>query len=206
MKKKNNKKEFIERCEAVLKIKKIFTLGYIPSREYQSYQTICKHTKKPFAHQINCFAHACLNLTNQQLEKLNLDHCDTYRFDIKSYRYEPPEEIEKTFPKRLKRFGLAVQPCDKNFVPQNKNQWKVALYFGFSSSCLDYDYHFLKQEKDGCWTSKVGWGCDTLEIHHSLPETYHSPSGTDYKLHQTYIITNPYAESDHQTTNNPQLQ
>lgn len=199
--------EYVEKNKGVLKIKKIFALGYLPSRGYQSYLPICKHSQKPYAYQVNCFAHACLNLTNQQLEELKLDNCDTYIFDIKSYSYQPQEEIQKTFTKRIKRFGLIAEQCEKDYIPEKENQWKVALYFGFSRHCLDYDYHFLKQEKDGSWSSKIGWGCDELDILSALPDTYNSPSGTDYQLQQTYIITNPHIESKKQSANeNIQLQ
>lgn len=200
MRKKSKQTEFVERSECVLKVRKIFELGYLPARKDQAYHIICEGTQVPYARQMNCFSHACLNLTNEQLDKLKLDNYDTYVFDIKSYQYQPKEEIAKTFPKRLKRFGLIAKHCDKEENSILKNQWKVALYFGFSRSTLDYDYHFLKQEEDGTWTSKIGWS-NGFEILDSIPDIYHSPSGTDYHLDSTYIITNPYAETEKTSSN-----
>lgn len=182
----------VEKVEAILKIKKIFSMGYLPAREYQTYSEINPHTGNSFSSQINCFAHACLNLTNEQLANLNLDNDDTYYFDIKDYSYEPEEYIEKCFLQRIKRFGLTAETCDKTFNPQKENQWKVALYFG-TTKFLDCDYHFLKQEKDGSWSCKIGWSPLEVDRVETLPKVYKSPVGTDYYFYKTYIITNPEA-------------
>ena len=188
----------IERCKGLIKIQKIFKLGYLPSRESQSYTPINNKTKKSYGEQANCFSHACLNLTNEQLENLNLEYEDIYLFDIKSYNYEDTKSMERTFIDRLKKFGLIAQPCPIDYIPKQENQWKVALYFGFSHASLDTDYHVLKQEKDGSWTSKIGWS-DELETLTSLPEKYTPSSRTEYLLQGTYIITNPYAEKSKET-------
>ena len=196
--KKKSTPVWVERCQGVLRIKELFKKGYFPARGSQSYLAVCKSTNEAYSHQINCFAHACLNLTNEQLEQLNLDRLDRCTFDIKTYQYEPQERIEQTFTKRVKRFGLEAHLCERNFLITKQNQWKVALYFGTSPRTLDVDYHFLKQEKNGVWTSKVSWGLDEIECFDSLPDTYYSPSGVEYHLHNTYIITNPYIEKTNQ--------
>lgn len=183
----------IERCKGLVKIKKLLKLGHFPTREKQSYTPISKHAQTSYGNQVNCFEHACLNLTNEQLEKLKLKYDDKYLFDIKSYSYEEQDSMEQTFVDRLKSFGLIAKPCPRDFVPKQENQWKVALYFGFSFASMDTDYHLLKQEKDGSWSSKIGWS-DEVEFLDELPEKYKSSSGTQYLLQQTYIITNPYAK------------
>ena len=188
-----------ETCKGVIKIKKLFSMGYMPSRENQSYLAISPKTKTSYTHTANCFAHACLNLTNEQLDKLNLDRCDTNTFDIKTYLYEPIEHMENTFLKRIQRFGLKATPCEDNDLFNRENQWKVALYFGLSPLTLDYDYHFLKQEKDGTWSSKVGWGSTELQLFSSLPDTYISPNNVGYSYYKTYIITNPFVEIKNET-------
>ena len=183
----------VERCKGLLKIAKIFKLGYIPSRENQTYSTICKSTGESYSRQANCFEHACLNLTNQQLKKLSLGDEAGDLFDIHSYDYEDTTSMQETFVDRLKLFGLIAESCPADYTPKNKNQWKVALYFGYSRFCGDTDFHLLKQEKDGSWSSKIGWS-DDVEILPSLPEKYIPPHGTEYVLYNTYIITNPYAD------------
>lgn len=189
-KKTKEKKEHIEKVPAILKLKEIFSKGYLPSRGNQSYTAICPNTEKSYANQVNCFAHACLNLTNEQLDKLNFSNYDTFWFDIKSYSYEPDEYVAKNFMKIMKRIGLEVEKCNKKASPKNDNQWKVALYFGYTKF-LDSDYHFIKQEQDGSWTSKVGWE-NKVDHFEQLPKIINSPTGTEYKLFGTYIITNPH--------------
>lgn len=59
----------------------------------------------------------------------------------------------------------------------NDDEWKIALYTEFSASKKNieylFDYHFLRQHKNGIWYHKFGW--------HSSPKNFDS----NYK-----IITN----------------
>lgn len=182
-----------EEIPAILKIKDLFLKqGYLPSRKNQSYEVVSPNTQKPYGLGINCFGHACLNLTNEQLDSLNLSEQDAHIFDIKEYSYEPDEYIEKNFIKRMERFGLTAKHCKKSYVPQNENEWKVALYFGYINF-FDTDYHFLKQEKDGRWSGKIGWKPRDVEQFDKLPKVYISPLGTRYYLYKTFIISNPEA-------------
>ena len=143
---------------------------------------------------MNCFEHACLNLTNELFDQLQFNEHDYYIFDAKEHAFQPEETVEANFIKKMKDFGLRTRKA--HFSSKLKvNEWKVALYFGYTSM-LDKDYHFLRQEKDGQWSSKIGW-LPEVEYLKKPPRTYFT-HGIEYKLYGFYIITNPNYKKENQ--------
>ena len=175
-----------EKIHPLLKIRQIFSMGYLPSRKDQTYQIVSQNGKT-YGRQMNCLAHACFNLTNELFDKLQFDDCDRYIFDAKRYPYEPEDHVVKNFIKKMQYCGLRVKKC-KATTKTKTNEWKVALYFG-STAMLDKDYHFIIQESDGKWSSKVGWLSEVEYL--KTPLKVYSTHGIDYKLYGIYIIENP---------------
>ncbi len=182
-----------ERRSLIKDISTIFALGYVPSRGDESYLYKTKsHTTT--ASLCNCFGHACFNLTNQQLDDLNIYDSDIIA--LQGYcgadlSIKTKSEITKHLFKIVKDAGLIVKPCTKESILKN-NQWKVALYFDelsiYNKTYLR-DFHFLKQEKDGSWSSKIGYRPEVKKVE-TLPKQY----DYYYSLYGVYSITNPNAK------------
>ncbi len=189
-------------------LKKIYKDGYVASRGLESY--IFKIQEDAMAYKyVNCFGHACFNLKNQHFIENNLTPADTNCFGgliecnelsateysklctqyILNSAYDKPEEVTSRLFETVTSAGLVVDKCLEKSILKN-NQWKVALYFLKSPNHL-IDYHFLLQEKDGRWSSKMGHS-QNLEVLENLEETiYHG-----YKIYGIYSITNPYVKPD----------
>ena len=174
---------------AILKLKTIVKQGYIPSREGESYLFADQITNPAVTKLANCFEHACFNLPNLKLAEFSYQ--ETKLFDLRDFQFQSEEQIAKNFTNLLKKCGLKVERLKKEVIIKD-NQWIVALYFGNNGSIMNVDFHFLRQEKDGRWSSKHGWGGD-VEYFDSLP-TQIEHNDWIYKLYERYIITNPYAQ------------
>lgn len=155
----------------------VYKKGYLPAREKMKYSKL--HTSV-----VNCFAHACFNLTEKDLKELNPYMPELHDFfcnfdncGVGNYIKKATEKIEKV--------GLKFE---KSSLEEKikENQWKVA-YYVMHDEFLGNDLHFMIQCKDGKWTSKVGL-MSKIEVYEKLPETYHE----DYDLVGIYKITNPY--------------
>lgn len=189
-------------------LNRIYKNGYVASRGLESY--IFNIQEDTMAYQyVNCFGHACFNLKNQHFIENNLTPADTNCFggliechELSAAAYsklctryilnrscDKPEEVTERLFDTVTSAGLVVDKCLEKSILKN-NQWKIALYFRQTVNNLE-DYHFLLQEKDGKWSSKMGHS-KKLDLFEQPEETiYHG-----YKIHGIYSITNPYAKSD----------
>lgn len=174
--------------EMLLKnLNEIFRNGYVPARGSESYRVRLSNGKRA-SELVNCLEHACFNLTNEQLDKCGLNKNNSGLFGdinlnfIKFNRY-----YEESLLGIIKCVGLKVKRCSEVNSLKN-NQWKVALYFEYSD--VFRDFHFMLQEKNGLWSSKLG-DLDTIEIYEEPPLVYKR----SYVKYGTYKITNPYIES-----------
>lgn len=169
----------------ILKLNQVFSMGYIPSREIEPYNCLIgAKSNRPVHKLVNCFGHACFNLTNQQLRDLDFNYKDADSLsDFFSTFYDDPRDIRNRLFGFVNRTGLKVELVKRDAILKN-NQWKVAYYF--RDGYEDQDFHFFLQEKDGHWSSKVGF---TREITYmqNLQKQYE-----DYSLFDTYSITNPF--------------
>ncbi len=184
----------MEKKEPVIKkIGKLFELGYVPSRGDETYYFKTKNSILT-GHIFNCFAHACFNLTNQQIDDLNFYEDEI--FDLQGYNRGNLSQLQKSevaqhFTGLIKSAGLIVEPCLEETV-LNGNQWKIALYFDeikFGKNSQLRDFHFLLQEKDGSWSGKAGYTPRVKKVD-SLPKEldYY------YSFYECYSITNPFAK------------
>ena len=177
--------------KTILKLKKIFMLGYCPQRSGESYSFVNPYTNINYYKQINCFAHACFNLTNNQITSNCFEKIDISSFKnlIDDY-WETNESIANKLFDFVKKTGLKIEECSDG-EKLEENQWKVALYF--CDGPFFRDFHFLLKEKDGRWSSKYG-NEDVLEFFNERPKEFVVEKYDDhYKFYGTYKITNPYA-------------
>ncbi len=172
--------------KTILKLRKIFQEGYLPSR-YDDEYIFVAYLDKDLAEITNCFEHACFNLTNDQLENFDKDDFENF-FSMPKLQNPDLSKSEtfKTIIKQIKETGLKVGEMKEN---PKKNEWNVAMYF----SDDDIDVHFLIQEQDGHWTGKVGKSpkVDNFSI---LPLNV-SGVFSDYTLFKVFSIENPYCAS-----------
>ncbi len=163
----------------------IFKNGYTPSREKSGYIGYMKSGVR-ISKCVNCFGHACFNLKNDDLTKLNLTQQQS--LDIFHPLYKNDNDIVNAFD-LIKSAGLLIE----NFPIKGmlkRNEWLVALYFN-TDWLGNKDYHFLLQEKRG-WSSKMGKDESVGFVSSQNPPDLFF----GYTLFDTYKITNPYAESE----------
>ena len=172
----------LSKYPTILKLQQVFKMGYTPSRGKESYSEI-KYFYIP-----NCFAHACFNLTNQQLSNFKEADKHAFRGFVQSI-LQLDKYIAKDLFDFVKLCGLKVQKSNRS-LPKHDNEWKVAIYFG--SERLKKDYHFLLQEKDGSWSGKHG-ETDQVTFYPEAPKYLDYNFEFPYKLYGIYKITNPYA-------------
>ena len=168
-----------KRQAIIKKLNKIYKKGYMPEREKEKYSEL-------HAEVVNCFGHACFNLSNKILDEFALhqaDLMDFFRnfngFGIHNYFKESVNRIEKV--------GLKINVSSLK-EPVKKNQWKIA-YYVMNNIFSGSDLHFMIQAKDGKWYSKLGKN-PGVEVFDKLPKVFHGK----YKLSGIYKITNPYAK------------
>ena len=178
----------------ILKLNKIFKLHhYVPARGSQSYSE--KHNGGfCFSNIVNCFAHACFNLTNDQLNDFSTLECQCYFGHKIDYLEQPTKEIKANLFYFIKDTGLTVRRTFKS-AKLKENQWLVALYFGiYLFDGKNQDFHFLLKEKDGTWSGKIGT-TQKVEYYKIPPKDFVSTCNYKYKLDGFYVITNPYLEN-----------
>lgn len=177
--------------KTILKLKKVFMLGYCPERKGESYTFVNPYSKAGYYEHINCFAHACFNLTNQQITENCLDKIDALSFrNLIEDFFESDSSIATRLKNFIRKTGLEIEECsDEEELAEN--QWRVALYF--CNGFFFRDFHFILNEKDGCWSSKYG-NENVLEFFETRPDKYIAEKYNDsYKYYRSYKITNPYA-------------
>ena len=176
----------------ILKLNKIFKLGYLPSRGDESYEEEHLHSGARLSVFANCFEHACFNLKNSHLQGFTVEDADSFGHKI-DYLGQPKEEIAKNLLDFLKASGLQIKRVFRNFTTKT-NQWLVALYFGTSlKDNQNQDFHFMRKESNDLWSHKMGH-TDEIEYLNKPPLHFISNSFYKYKLYGYFIITNPYVE------------
>jgi len=164
--------------DAILKIQNVFKMGYLPSRGKAPYY----FSPVP----INCFGHACFNLTDEIMKVANVSN-DLFAYRIPSM-YSTEQQISNDLIERVAMAGLDISSCALK-EKLNFNEWRVALYFAYTQDGID-DYHFLLQEANGKWSCKFGWDTAKISYFRKLPEIIEP----NYKLYGIYKIANPHIE------------
>lgn len=178
----------MERKQTVCIIKSIVKAGHVPSRGSQSYL----HS----GYFVNCFEHALLNLTNGQLSLIDAGPETKGIFgSLSTGEWLDNDDLVSVIDRNLfelaKEIGLKASSADKTVLKLNKNQWQIALYIGYGGY-----WHFALQESDGTWSAKEGWSPGVSKFANLTEDYLNSPTPFAPKLEKTYIITNPYAESE----------
>lgn len=91
--------------------------------------------------------------------------------------------ITEQLEQKICKTGLLLEECQINDKIED-GQWKVAYYYKDGD---DKDFHFIRQEDDGIWSSKLG---SYMEIDHF--DTLPLMLGDEYCLAKIYKVTNPY--------------
>ncbi|MBE7073888.1 MAG: hypothetical protein E7379_02215 [Clostridiales bacterium] len=200
--------EMLEREQAptILKLNRLFSMGYMPSRGDESYKVIHKNTNNETTFLVNCMAHSCFNLTNQQLAEF--DELDSKNFKQFYWEGEEQSEIYGRILKFVRRTGLKVERTSLSHSV-GKGQWKIAVYFidRVNDERKKPDFHFILQEKDGVWSSKEG-SFPYIRYFDIPPKHFISEFGNHkpYKLHEYLMITNPIAQEKAENFANEALQ
>lgn len=176
----------------VKKLNEIVRIGNVRNRGDQEYGVL--------GGLVNCFEHACFNLTNEQIISLGLNEFKYSfvnpfgGFDDSSALTAKEEMVEF-----LQQTGLEVED-EKTPKILKENQYRVALYFseGFTKSNRGKDFHLLVQEADGSWSGKRGSDSDIVDHFDKLEESLPHDISNRYILDSVMVITNPYAPAERQ--------
>lgn len=162
----------------IKKINVIYKKGYMPAREKENYGEL-------YAKSVNCFGHACFNLSNEDLKKI-----DEYMPELREFFRSFNCGIGNYFKEarnRIKKVGLNIE-SSSSAEKIAKNQWKIA-YYQMYDEFFGSDVHFIIQGKDGKWYSKIGSN-EEVEVFNRLPKVFNKK----YDLMGVYKITNPYVK------------
>ena len=172
----------------IKKLRTIVSMGYVPHRELENY-FYTTQSNQDVCSIVNCFGHACFNLTNEQIEQLGINESHGQFFGtFASEETTPDIGLERQVVNFVKKTGLEIRPISKYEGGLDNNQWKVAMYIDHSGLGLfAKDFHFFRQEKDGTWTHKMGY-FSNVEQKDFPGEKYQR-----YDYYKTFVITNPYA-------------
>ena len=174
----------VKRTGIIKKLNMIYKKGYMPSRGIKEYG-------KVFTPVVNCFGHACFNLSDELLNGLERDKNKLGKF-FREFKTFGIQNLFREAKQRIRDVGLRIEESRVSEKLQ-KNQWKIALYTR-SDEFLGNDLHFMIQTDDGKWTSKLGSSSD-IEVFDRLPQDFH---GT-YDLYGVYKIKNPYLKVEKET-------
>lgn len=170
-------------------IKSFVKNGHTPKRGDEQYQSSGNF--------VNCFEHALLNFTNEQLEMLDCGYTTENLFgcllnvDVANLRVQS-KNVEINMFAFICEIGLKAEIEKVQKLKLAKNQWRIARYHAPNA------WHFILQEPNGEWSSKEGW---TQRVRHLTELVHCYEAGSidypfSYLLQQSYIITNPYAEAE----------
>ncbi len=169
----------------IKKLTEIYKLGHLPCRGNEPY---CETFRLA-----NCFEHACINLTNEQIKQFEISESESAEFG--NFYALTQKGTSMQFKKTLEQAGLQVEECDPDKVLKD-SQWKVALYFEYFYM-INKDFHFLIQEKDGRWSGKNGY-TSNCQIFNTLPKRIEFGNRL-YNFYSTFCITNPFASKENIT-------
>ena len=163
----------------IKKLNMIYKKGYMPEREKDRYATL-------YADIVNCFGHACFNLTNDSLRELD-DYKDELIDFFRNFYGIGFANYFNEAKNRIRQVGLKIEQSSPSEKMQ-KNQWKIA-YYVMHDEFSGNDLHFLIQERDGKWNGKLGTN-PAVEVFDKLPKVYNDK----YHLAGIYKITNPFID------------
>ena len=191
-----NKTMELEKYNFILKLNQIFKKGYVPSRGAKDYFAL--HNGSCIAEYINCFGHACFNLTDELIKMAQFSYHEAGIFFniLGNEVYSNGRKVCDKMFNFVRETGLSVDECGL-YDQMRYNQWKVAFYIdkgGDANNVARGDIHFMLQEKDGKWSSKMGTA-KTLQYFRELQRVFFC----DYDLYGIYKITNPYVESERES-------
>ena len=165
--------------DVLTKFKEIVKKGHIPCRykqEYSSYN----------ADLVNCFEHACFNLNEKELSKINGNN--VFSRPLSFLTGNTAYQTCENYLNFIADTGLDISK--KRIKPiLKKNQWVVTLYFAEDMS----DFHFLLKEKSGIWTAKRGF-TTTIDCFEEDEDRISLENLAPYFKEASYVLTNRYAE------------
>lgn len=170
--------------KTILKLKEVFSHGYAWTRGCEHYSYVLNNGYN-VAYIINCFGHACFNLTNKQLDNLNFNMTDYYALrNFYKYKNETKREVSEELFSFVEQAGIKVSSLSRGIL--KRNQTVVALYIDEKYK----DIHFIKLDEYG-WSSKLGI-TPGIKLYENVPEKI-SPF---YEFYDSYILTNKKADGD----------
>ena len=161
----------------IKKLNQIYKMGYVASRGKQQYN----YKTTLIA---NCFGHACFNLDNKSLKTLEKSSDELKDF-FRNFSGGNGRGFFEKAKEKIRQVGLRIEQSSLS-EKTDKNQWKIAYYIQ-QDIFRGNDLHFMIQESDGTWTSKLGTSSE-IEVFDNLPDVYRD----SYELAGIYKITNPY--------------
>lgn len=185
---RGGKSEMKAKRALLKKLKTVVSMGHTPRRQMENY-FFTTQANQDICSCVNCFAHACFNLSNEEIEKLGITESQGQFFGTFNSDFTTPDEgLERQVVSFVEKTGLEMKPLLKQSETLNRNQWKVAMYIDHSGlSLFGKDFHFFLQEQDGSWSHKRGY-FSNVERKEIIGERYQK-----YDYYKTYVITNPYA-------------
>lgn len=100
----------------------------------------------------NCYAYAIGSKYEEDPENNNGDEYIYNLGNMSNFKHEPTsiEEAEKMFLADMKVLGISAR---KSYLKEKieNGEWKIAF---FLKNDDDYDFHFVRQDKDGKWSEK----------------------------------------------------
>ena len=176
----------MNREKTLKKLRKVIKSGYTPSRGFQIYTM-------PNSSILNCFAHACFNMTDEVCKEnnINLSDSDSFRYFC---------DFSQDFTKKslfyfIEETGLEIMPCEKH-TSLKPNEWEIGLFFAIGDTDYD-DFHFLLRENNNVCSSKFGYDAKIEKIKDKNVISYlnSNHSTSYYHLEGFYKLKNPYADS-----------
>lgn len=165
----------------------IFKAGYVPMRGNEKYGMCASY--------INCFAHACFNLPNCMIEKLDFSSpIFLIQEPFTDFGDESLSQTKSEMFDFIKSTGLQI---DKNKPILKDNEWKVAVYFSeaYNRDFGRKSWHLLLQEKDGSWSGKNGFS-PQVEHFQTLQSFLPWDLYNKFQLNDVFILKNPNVEEN----------
>lgn len=155
----------------ISRLKSVIKDGHLPCRFTEKYTQLT-------AERVNCFAHACFNLSNEQI-RLCLKQSDADFFKLSGRKIGKEADAEDILMNIICSSGLNVEKTKVkiNDCVLKNNQWIVTLfftkYFG-THPHLMRDFHFLLQEKTNFGRQKMDLRAIFPYIHNIIGMRSHS--------------------------------
>ena len=138
--------------EKVRKIEDVELLKRIlKSKKYPPYSPYLADGLEEVAGKYNCYAHIW-GLDKGEIEQFPENEVfDIPGFSGLEFEFPSSEEdlVQKVFQDMdLLDVDIRISTVDE---PLQADEWKIAIYYS------DHDYHFMRQDRDGTWSHKVGY-------------------------------------------------